>query len=212
MTHAENARQWIARIEAARHLNAFTWFDPDALLASAQAADRAQAEGHVAGLLAGVPVAVKDSIDTPPFPTTSGSRLLSELPASQPAAVWARLAAHGALLLGKTNMDELGCGGSSRSPRFGVVDNPLMPGHTAGGSSGGSAAALAAGLAPMALGSDTSGSLRIPASFCGVAAFRPSTAGGPRSYPTQGIVPLTAVFDTPGPMARSVAELVRLHH
>ena len=99
--------------------------------------------------------------------------------------MWARLAAHGALLLGKTNMDELGCGGS--------------------------AAALAAGLASMALGSDTSGSLRIPASFCGVAAFRPSTAGGPRSYPTQGIVPLTAVFDTPGPMARSVADLVLLH-
>ncbi|MBP7564751.1 MAG: hypothetical protein KA795_01965 [Burkholderiaceae bacterium] len=208
LSRAAVARDFARRIEAARGSHAFTWHDPMALLAEAAAADaRARRRDGTERLLDGLPVAVKDNIDTPVFPTTAGSRVLPERIAPLAAPVWQRLADQGALLLGKTNMDELGAGGTSRNPRFGDVANPLAPGHTAGGSSGGSAAALAAGLAPLALGTDNSGSLRIPASFCGVAGFRPTTG----TYPGAGIAPLTRAFDTPGPMARSVADLVLLH-
>lgn len=208
LSRAAVARDFARRIEVARGGHAFAWHDPMAWLAQAAAVDaRARGRDDAPRLLDGLPVAVKDNIDTPGFATTAGSRALPERAPATAAPVWQRLADHGALLLGKTNMDELGAGGASRNPRFGDVANPLAPGHTAGGSSGGSAAALAAGLAPLALGTDSSGSLRIPASFCGVAGFRPTTG----SYPGAGIAPLTRAFDTPGPMARSVADLVLLH-
>nr|WP_279343729.1 amidase family protein [Variovorax terrae] len=200
----------LARCAAFGTLNALAWLEPEAVLRQARDADRARAAGEPVGSLAGLPVVVKDNIDTPGFPTSAGNAWLRSCLPDTAAPVWQALAGQGAILLGKANMHELAAGGTSNNPVFGRVGNPVSPGRIAGGSSGGTAAAIAAGLAPLGLGTDTSGSLRTPASFCGIAALRPTTAGE-RAYSAQGIVPLVAALDTAGPMARSVADLVLLH-
>lgn len=203
-------RQLLDRCEAQRSLNAMSWQAAAPLLEQARKLDRVLAAGEPPGRLAGLPLAVKDNIDTPGFPTSAGNAWLrSDFP-RRPAPVWRALEEAGALLLGKASMHELAAGATSNNPVFGRVGNPRAIDRIPGGSSGGTAAAIAAGLAPAGLGTDTSGSLRTPAAFCGIAALRPSTGSG-RAYSLEGIVPLVAAFDTAGPMARSVDDLVLLH-
>ena len=149
----------------------------------------------------GIPLAVKDLFDTAGITTTYGSILFADhLPAETAEAV-RRAEAAGYANVGKTNLHEFAYGITSANPHFGTVPNPLAPGRIAGGSSGGSAAALAAGLAGAALGTDSGGSIRIPAACCGVTGFKPSYG----LVPLDGVFPLAPSFDHVGPMARDVA-------
>jgi aspartyl-tRNA(Asn)/glutamyl-tRNA(Gln) amidotransferase subunit A len=154
----------------------------------------------------GIPLAVKDLFDTAGLVTTYGSILFAEhLPAESAEAV-RRLEAAGYVNVGKTNLHEFAYGTTSENPHFGTVPNPLAAGRLAGGSSGGSAAALAAGLADAALGSDSGGSIRIPAACCGVVGFKPSYG----LVPLDGCFPLAPSFDHAGPMTRDVAGCARM--
>ncbi|WP_171102047.1 amidase family protein [Ruegeria sp. HKCCD7255] len=155
------------------------------------------------GPLAGIPFGVKDNIDCLPFPTTGGSPgLLENLPEVDAPPV-ARLKAAGAYVPFKLNLHELAFGITSNNAHFGAVSTPFDPTRVAGGSSGGSAAAVARGLIPFALGTDTGGSTRIPAAFCGVVGFRPSVG----RYPDGGVLTLSTTRDTVGPIASCVADL-----
>jgi aspartyl-tRNA(Asn)/glutamyl-tRNA(Gln) amidotransferase subunit A len=150
--------------------------------------------------LAGVPLAVKDLLDTAGLTTTYGSAIFADhVPATTADAVL-RLEAAGYANVGKTNLHEFAYGITSENPHFGTVPNPIAPGRIAGGSSGGSAAALAAGLAEAALGTDSGGSIRIPAACCGVVGFKPTFD----LVPSAGCFPLAPTFDHVGPMARDV--------
>jgi len=150
----------------------------------------------------GIPLAVKDLFDTAGLVTTYGSIVFAEHVPERTAESVARLEAAGYGTVGKTNLHEFAYGISSQNPHFGTVPNPVAPGRLAGGSSGGSAAALAAGLADAALGTDSGGSIRIPAAWCGVVGFKPSHG----LVPLDGCFPLAPSFDHAGPMARSVRE------
>jgi aspartyl-tRNA(Asn)/glutamyl-tRNA(Gln) amidotransferase subunit A len=155
---------------------------------------------------AGVPLAVKDLLDTAGLTTTYGSAIFVDHVPAESATAVARLEAAGYANIGKTNLHEFAYGTTSENPHFGTVPNPVAPGRIAGGSSGGSAAALAAGLAEAALGTDSGGSIRIPAACCGVVGFKPSY----EFVPTDGCFPLAPSFDHVGPMARTVVECVRM--
>lgn len=196
----------LRRYETCRHLNAFISFDPVKVMEGARAADKARAAGQLLGVLHGMPIVVKDSINTRALPTTAGTNGLRNFHPTTDAPVLARLLDEGAILFGKTNMHELSFGGTSTNAAFGAVRNPYDPSRIPGGSSGGTAAAVAARIAPAGLGEDTGGSIRVPAALCGVAGLRPTTG----RYPADGIVPLAPTFDTAGPMARSVADLIVL--
>ncbi|MGE5273285.1 MAG: amidase [Verrucomicrobiota bacterium] len=150
----------------------------------------------------GIPLAVKDLFDTAGLTTTYGSAIFADHVPTETAEAVVRLEAHGYADVGKTNLHEFAYGTTSENPHFGTVPNPIAPGRIAGGSSGGSAAALAAGLADAALGSDTGGSIRIPAACCGVVGFKPTWG----AVPLDGCFPLAPSLDHAGPMARSVAE------
>jgi Asp-tRNA(Asn)/Glu-tRNA(Gln) amidotransferase A subunit family amidase len=156
--------------------------------------------------LRGVPLAVKDNIDLAGSPTSAGTPALAGSIAVATAPALQRLLDAGAFVLGKANMHELAFGVTSRNAAFGFVRNPADRSRSAGGSSGGCAAAVAAGIVPAALGTDTGGSLRVPAAFCGIVGFRPSTG----RYPDGGVVPLAASRDTIGPMARVVGDVALL--
>ena len=155
---------------------------------------------------AGVRLAVKDLLDTAGLRTTYGSRIFADHVPDRSAEAVARLEAAGYVVVGKTNLHEFAYGVSSHNPHFGAVPNPLAPDRTAGGSSGGSAAALAAGLADAALGTDSGGSVRIPAAFCGVVGFKPSHG----LVPLEGCFPLAPTFDHVGPMGRDVETCARM--
>jgi Asp-tRNA(Asn)/Glu-tRNA(Gln) amidotransferase A subunit family amidase len=144
------------------------------LLHQAQASAERWIAGRPLSPLDGVPVAVKDELNQIPYPTHAGTRFLGSSPASADATTIARLRAAGALLIGKTNMDEIGLGVTGLNAHHGVVRNPHNPAYHTGGSSGGSAAAVAAGLCPVAIGADGGGSIRIPAAFCGVVGLKPT--------------------------------------
>jgi aspartyl-tRNA(Asn)/glutamyl-tRNA(Gln) amidotransferase subunit A len=150
----------------------------------------------------GVPLAVKDLFDTAGLTTTYGSILFVDHVPDETAEAVRRLESHGYENVGKTNLHEFAYGTTSENPHFGTVPNPLAPGRIAGGSSGGSAAALAAGLADAALGTDSGGSIRIPAACCGIVGFKPTYG----LVPLEGCFPLAPSFDHAGPMARSVRE------
>src|SRR5207247_574997 len=155
---------------------------------------------------AGVPVAVKDLLDTAGLVTTYGSILFADhLPVRSADAVL-RLEAAGYAVAGKTNLHEFAYGISSQNPHFGTVPNPRYPGRLAGGSSGGSAAAIAAGEVELALGTDSGGSIRIPAAWCGIVGFKPTYG----LAPTDGCFPLAPSYDHVGPMASSVEGCVEL--
>jgi aspartyl-tRNA(Asn)/glutamyl-tRNA(Gln) amidotransferase subunit A len=154
----------------------------------------------------GIPLAVKDLLDTAGLTTTYGSAIFADhVPASTAEAV-RRLEAAGYANVGKTNLHEFAYGITSENPHFGTVPNPIAPGRIAGGSSGGSAAALAAGLADAALGTDSGGSIRIPAACCGVVGFKPTFD----LVPAEGCFPLAPTFDHVGPMAREVEDCQRM--
>jgi Asp-tRNA(Asn)/Glu-tRNA(Gln) amidotransferase A subunit family amidase len=149
-------------------------------------------------------VAVKDLVDVRGTVTTGGGVLLPSTPARRDAPVIRRLRAHGCVMIGKTNLHEWAFGVTSQNPHYGGVRNPRAPGRVPGGSSGGSAVAVAADLCDWAIGSDTGGSIRIPASFCGVVGFKPTVG----SVETEGVVPLSRTLDTLGPLAPDVASAV----
>jgi Asp-tRNA(Asn)/Glu-tRNA(Gln) amidotransferase A subunit family amidase len=148
----------------------------------------------------GLAVAVKDLIDVQGFPTTGGGAVLPRVPASADATLVQRIRAAGGWIVGKTNLYEWAYGASSINPYFGDVANPRAPGRSAGGSSSGSAAAVAAGLCDWAVGTDTAGSIRIPASFCGVVGFKPTFG----MVDTDRVIPLSLSLDTVGALASSV--------
>lgn len=166
-------------------VNAFVAIDPDGALAEADALDARRRQGEEVGALAGIPVGVKDLEDAAGFPTTMGSLVVSgPQPARSDSILVDRLKQAGAIVVGKTNTPEHGWTGQTDNPRFGLTANPWDLARTPGGSSGGSAAAIAAGMVPLATGSDGGGSIRIPSSLCGLSGFKPSLGrvpvGGPR--------------------------------
>jgi len=162
----------------------------------------ARARSRPSGPLAGVPLLVKDLLDTEGVRTTYGSRIYAEHVPRRTAPAVRRLEDAGAIVLGKANLHEFAWGVTSQNPHWGTVQNPRLPGRTAGGSSGGNAAALAAGLCALGLGSDTGCSVRLPSACCGTVGYKPTWG----AVPTEGCFPLCPSFDTVGPMARSVRD------
>ena len=182
----------------------FTRVFADRALADAAAIDRKVAAGEDPGPLAGVPFAVKDLFDVVGVPTTAGAKLRAATSAaSADAACVRRLAAAGAVLVGACNMDEFAYGFVTVNAWSGTTRNPRDPARLAGGSSGGSAAAVAAGFVPLALGSDTNGSIRVPAALCGVWGLRPSG----RRIEHGGMFPFAATLDQPGPLTATAEDL-----
>nr|WP_281018109.1 MULTISPECIES: TRAP transporter substrate-binding protein DctP [unclassified Minwuia] len=190
--------------EANPRINALTAFDTERAVAEADASTRRWQAGTPRGILDGLPIGVKDLQDTEGLLTTYGSlRMRDHVPTADLLMV-ARLRKAGAIVLAKTNVPEMGAGGNSRNPVWGATGNPFNPNLIAGGSSGGSAAALAADMLPLCTGSDTGGSLRLPAALCGIVGYRPSAdviAHPARPLGWSGISVL-------GPMARDVDDLV----
>ncbi len=199
----ELTRASLARIGALDgRLRAFITLTGESALEEARRADRELARGGDRGLLHGIPVAVKDVYATRGVRTTCGSKIFADYVPDFDAAVVERLRAAGAVLVGKTNMHELAYGITSTNPHYGTVRNPWNLERIPGGSSGGSAAAVAAGMVFMAMGSDTGGSIRIPASYCGTVGLKP-TFGRVSRY---GVLPLDFSLDHMGPIARCVRD------
>lgn len=173
-------------------------------LAQADRIDALVAAGRDPGPLAGVPFGVKDIFDVAGLPTTAGAGMLRDAPpATRDAEAVSRFEAAGAVLVATLNMDEFAYGFATINAAFGTTRNPRDPARIAGGSSGGSAAAVAAGLMPLSLGSDTNGSIRVPASLCGIWGMKPTHGG----LPMQGVYPFVDSFDDIGPFATSAADL-----
>lgn len=205
LSSAEYTAALLAQCEKQKALNAFIHLDPAAAKAAAKASDERRAAGR-AGPLEGLPVALKDNIDTAAMPTTAGTPALRNHRPKKDAAVAAKLFAAGALALGKANLHELAYGITNNNGAFGPARNPYDPTRIPGASSGGTGVAVGARMAPAGLGSDTGGSVRIPAALCGISGLRPTLL----RWPQEGIVPISHTRDTPGPMTRSVADLVLL--
>jgi mandelamide amidase len=193
----DRKRQW-------DRLNAIVGFDERRLLDAAREKSDERARGSSRGALHGIPFVAKDNIDTVELPTTACTPALRRNRPPRNAPVLQRLLDAGALVFGKANMHELAFGITTNHGAFGAARNPYDPQRIPGGSSGGSAAVVAAGIVPFALGSDTGGSVRIPAALCGIAGLRPTLG----RYSQDGVVPISPTRDTVGPMARTVADLV----
>jgi amidase len=205
LSAAELMRAYIAKIERINpQVNAIVTFLPEQALAQAKALDRRLAKPRTAALgpLAGLPIAYKDLVATKGIRTTRGSPIYADYVPAEDAALVGRLAAAGAITLGKTNTPEFGAGSQTFNAVFGATRNPYDLTKTCGGSSGGAAVALACGMLPFADGSDLGGSLRNPANFCNVVGFRP-TPGRVPGYPTDDAWDTMSVL---GPMARSVED------
>jgi Asp-tRNA(Asn)/Glu-tRNA(Gln) amidotransferase A subunit family amidase len=221
ITAERYASELLGRYRESRGLNAVTWIDEGRVLESARAVDLARSKGRSLGPLAGLPLVLKDNINTVGFPTTAGTAMLKGNYPKTNAPVAETLFRNGAILLGKANMDELGRGFTSSNPTFGFSKNPYDLRRVPGGGAGGTGAAIAARITPAGLGSDTAGSARIPASFCGIAGFRPSTGGlmrpawnlGSWTVTTfaEGVVPITYSITTPAPMGRTVSDVALLN-
>ena len=201
----ELAGHFLARIDQHAGLGAFLSTDSEVTLAQARAADDRLARGDAAPLL-GVPIAHKDIFVTRDFPTTAGSRMLRDYRSPFDATVVARLAQAGMVTLGKLNCDEFAMGSANENSAYGAVKNPWDLSRVPGGSSGGSSSAVAARLAPAATGTDTGGSIRQPAAFCGITGIKP-TYGRASRY---GMVAYASSLDQAGPMAASAEDCALL--
>ena len=216
VTAVEVVRAQLDHIE--RHnpaINAIVTLDAERALQRAREADEALARGEVWGALHGVPITIKDCFETAGLRTTSGYPPFADYVPQRDAAAVALLRQAGAIILGKTNLPPLAAGGQSVNPIFGRTNNPWNLDRTPGGSSGGGAAAVAAGLSPLDLGSDISGSLRMPAHFCGIYSLKPTGGRIPLQGHRSSVKPLKVpagwevLYQLPvaGPLARSIDDL-----
>ena len=201
LSAVELVEEHLGRVRQTEELNVFIAVFEEQARHEAMAADRALASGS-AGVLAGIPLAIKDLMEIRGYVMTGGSRVLNEAPSSIDAEVVGRLRAAGAVILGAANLHELAYGVTSENPHFGAVKNPRGPEYMAGGSSGGSAAAVAARLALGAVGTDTGGSIRIPAAACGVVGLKPTYGRVTR----RGVLPLSWSLDHVGPLAATCGD------
>jgi len=203
ITAQESTEACLQRITADNpRLNAFTLVMADSARRQAREADRDLADGRDRGPLHGVPISIKDLIDIRGTPTTAASRVREGHVADRDAPAISRLRAAGAVLVGKTNLHEFALGTTNEDSAFGPARNPHDPTRSPGGSSGGSAASVAAGMALASIGTDTGGSIRIPAAACGVVGLKPAYG----EVPTAGVVPLSHTLDHVGPLAQSVPD------
>jgi aspartyl-tRNA(Asn)/glutamyl-tRNA(Gln) amidotransferase subunit A len=203
VSSVEIVRSLLERIERLEPmLNAYITVTAEEALAAARRCDEELAAGRDRGPLHGIPMAVKDLFDTAGIRTTAGSKILAERVPDEDATVVRKLREAGAVILGKTNLNEFACGVTTKNAHYGDTHNPWDLACTPGGSSGGSGAAVAAGLCTMATGSDTGGSIRIPAALCGIVGFKPSYG----RISCHGIMPLSWEQDHPGPMTRTVSD------
>lgn len=201
--------QALKRIDAHRAAGgaAYISVDADSARQAARASDLARVSGYVPSPLAGLPVSIKDLFDVSGQVTASGSSLLADAPpATGDALVVARLRAAGAILLGRTNMSEFAFSGLGLNPHYGTPLTPCAVGRIAGGSSSGAAVSVALGMAVAGLGTDTGGSIRIPAAFCNLTGFKPSA----NRVPMSGTFPLAVSLDSVGALTRSVADCILL--
>ncbi|MBI2053891.1 MAG: Asp-tRNA(Asn)/Glu-tRNA(Gln) amidotransferase subunit GatA, partial [Candidatus Staskawiczbacteria bacterium] len=199
----ELARAYLSEIKAKdKELNAFLAVTEELALRQAESVDEKISSGGDIPFLAGIPCAIKDAIMVKDQKCTAGSKILENYKASYDATVITKLRKQGAIFLGKTNMDEFAMGSSTENSAYGVVKNPLDQTRVPGGSSGGSAAAVAAGGALAALGSDTGGSIRQPAAFCGLSGLLPTYGAVSRS----GLIAMASSLDQIGPLAKTVAD------
>jgi aspartyl-tRNA(Asn)/glutamyl-tRNA(Gln) amidotransferase subunit A len=203
LSPVELTKNCLAQIEELNPtLNAFITVTADLALEQASRAETEISRGHWRGPLHGIPLALKDLIDTAGIRTTAASALFADRVPAEDAEVVRRLKDAGAVLLGKQNLHEFAYGGSSMVSNYGEVHNPWDPAHIAGGSSGGSAAAVAAGLCYGAIGTDTAGSVREPAALCGIVGLKPTYG----RVSTRGVIPLSPSLDHVGPITRTVLD------
>ena len=205
VSSVEATQHFLTRAKTHQDLGAYLHINEEVTLAQARAADAAMAAGS-AGRLAGVPIGHKDLFVTQHFPTTAGSKMLTGYQSPFDATMVSKLAGAGAVTLGKLNMDEFAMGSANENSAIRPVRNPWDTSRVPGGSSGGSAAAVAARLAPAATGSDTGGSIRQPASFCGITGIKP-TYGRASRY---GMIAFASSLDQAGPMARTAEDCALL--
>ena len=204
MRTAEYIEALLRRCERHRELNAFIYQDFEMIREAARQADKILDSERTLGPLHGAPVILKDNIDTAMMPTTGGTPALKNHRPSRNAPIAQALINAGAIIFGKANLHELAQGITNNNKAFGPARNPYDRDKIPGGSSGGCAVAVGARLAPAAIGTDTGGSVRIPAALCGIIGFRPTIG----RYPQGGIIPISHTRDTAGPMTRSVADAV----
>ncbi|MCK5787736.1 MAG: hypothetical protein KAH32_01895 [Chlamydiia bacterium] len=205
ITAVEISNHFIRKIKDKNQtINAFIQFEKDLILEQARNIDKKVKEEGCAGSIAGVPVGIKDNFHVKGFNTTCCSRSLENYYTNTDASIVSKLKNAGAIIFGKTNMDEFAAGSTTESSCYGPTRNPLDTSCSPGGSSGGSAASVSAGLCPIAIGSDTGGSIRQPAALTGIVGFKPSYGAISRN----GMVPLASSLDTPGILSKNVNDAI----
>ena len=203
LSPVELAEHYLARIEKLNpRFNAFITVTAERALAEAHVAERELARGKNRGLLHGIPIALKDNIETMGIRTTMGSAILRDSVPDEDATIVRKLRKAGAVIIGKTNLHEFAYGATNENPHYGATHNPWAHERITGGSSGGSTAAVCAGLCVAAIGTDTGGSIRLPAALCGIVGLKPTFG----RISVKGVFPLAPTLDHVGPLARSVAD------